>query len=148
PSGAVKISFGSLRHAAPQLFSTGADCDSRDVALPLDEILAKINPAMVCRPPETPRGPMEEKKEFSSDTDTIVPAQTGGATRGSTLSVPAPSAPGETVGEAPSVPSTPPARSTTPPVAPRPAPIRVPTPQGTKQSEKAASIDVSLNSLI
>src|SRR6266567_1011925 len=26
PSGSVKISFGSLRHAAPQLFSAGADC--------------------------------------------------------------------------------------------------------------------------
>src|SRR5262249_6504933 len=50
PSGSVKISFGSLRHAAPQLFSAGADCDSRDVALPLDEILAKINPAMICPP--------------------------------------------------------------------------------------------------
>jgi predicted regulator of Ras-like GTPase activity (Roadblock/LC7/MglB family) len=147
PSGAVKISFGSLRHAAPQLFSAGADCDSRDVALPLDEIMAKINPAMICRPQAPPRGPIEEKREFSADTDTFVPAQpTAAPSRGSTLSVPAPSAPGETAGETPPVP--PPARSAAPEAAPRKSPIRVPVPQAANQPEKAASIDVDLNSLI
>ncbi len=151
PSGAVKISFGSLRHAAPQLFSAGADCDSRDVALPLDEILAKINPAMVCRPQDPPRGPIEEKREFSSDTDTFVPAQPtveAVPPRGSTLSVPVPSAPGETVGETPSVAPTPPPRSAAPPAVPSASPIRVPTPRAANQPEKGASIDVGLNSLI
>jgi len=148
PSGAVKISFGSLRHAAPQLFSAGADCDSRDVALPLDEILAKINPAMVCRPQEAPRGPNEVKRELSGDTDIIAPAQPTGASRGSSLSVPAPSAPGEAVGEKPSVPSTPPPRRATPAAAPRTDPIRVPIPQVANQGEKAASVDVDLNCLI
>ena len=147
PSGAVKISFGSLRHAAPQLFSAGADCDSRDVALPLDEILAKINPAMVCPPQGTPRGHTEVKREFTADTD-IAPAQPTAPARGSTLSVPVPSAPGEEVGETPSVPSAPPPGSAAPPAAPGTQPIRVPIPQVANQAEKGASIDVDLNSLI
>jgi predicted regulator of Ras-like GTPase activity (Roadblock/LC7/MglB family) len=146
PSGAVKISFGSLRHAAPQLFSAGADCDSRDVALPLDEIMAKINPAMICPPQQPARGPIEEKREFTADTDTFVPAQpTAAPSRGSTLSVPAPSAPGETVGETPDVP--PPARSAAPEAAPRKSPIRVPVPQAANKAEKADSIEVVLSSL-
>jgi predicted regulator of Ras-like GTPase activity (Roadblock/LC7/MglB family) len=147
PSGAVKISFGSLRHAAPQLFSAGADCDSRDVALPLDEIMAKINPAMICRPQEAPRGPIEEKNEH--DTETLVHARPKAApARGSTLSVPAPSAPGETVDKTPSVPTTSPPRGGAPAAAQRTAPIRVPTPQVAKQTEKTASIEVDLKSLI
>jgi predicted regulator of Ras-like GTPase activity (Roadblock/LC7/MglB family) len=147
PSGAVKISFGSLRHAAPQLFSAGADCDSRDVALPFDEIMAKINPAMICRPQEAPRGPIEAKNEH--DTETLVPAQpTAAPARGSTLSVPAPSAPGETVDQTPSVPATSTPRGGAPAAAQSTAPIRVPTPQVAKQSEKTASIEVDLKSLI
>jgi putative peptide zinc metalloprotease protein len=140
PSGAVKISFGSLRHAAPELFLAGTDFDSRDVALPLDEILAKINPAMVCRPQEPPRGLIEEKRVFSSDTETIVPAQPTAPPRGSTLSVPAASAPGAIGGETTAVPSTVQARSAPPPTAPWTSPIRVPTPHAANESEKAASI--------
>jgi predicted regulator of Ras-like GTPase activity (Roadblock/LC7/MglB family) len=48
-SGAVKITFGELRRAAPQLFSPGSDCDQAQVALPLNEILAQVNPALFDR---------------------------------------------------------------------------------------------------
>jgi predicted regulator of Ras-like GTPase activity (Roadblock/LC7/MglB family) len=151
PSGAVKISFGSLRNAAPQLFSAGADCDSRDVALPLDEILAKVNPAMICPPPEPVTSGSTETREKSSDTDTFVPPHpTGDAapSRGSTLSVPPAAAPGQALDETPLVPATPPAGSAVPAAAPRTSPIRVPTPQVAKPAEKGASIEVDLTSLI
>ena len=138
PSGAVKISFGSLRHAAPELFSAGADCDSRDVALPLDEILAKINPTMVCGPQEPAREGTGVKREFTADTDIIAPLPPM-ATRGSMLSVPAPSAPGETGGKTPPVASSSPAHSVAPAAAQRTSPIRVPTPQLANQPEKPAS---------
>ncbi len=48
-SGAVKISFGELRRAAPQIFAKDADRDQLPVALPLNEILARINPALLVR---------------------------------------------------------------------------------------------------
>jgi predicted regulator of Ras-like GTPase activity (Roadblock/LC7/MglB family) len=84
PSGSVRISFGSLRQAAPQLFSIGAESDGRDVALPLDEILSRINPAMICPPQhQIARGPIEEPPALSADTFTpTAPA------RSSTLSIP------------------------------------------------------------
>jgi predicted regulator of Ras-like GTPase activity (Roadblock/LC7/MglB family) len=150
PSGSVKISFGSLRHAAPQLFSAGADCDSRDVALPLDEILAKINPAMICPPQDPPaRGPIEAGRGIPSDTDTFVPRQPAveaTPSRGSTLAVPSPSAPGEAADQTTPLPSTQSARNA--PAPARKSPIRVPTPQMAKQVENAESVEVDLLSLI
>jgi len=50
PSGVVKLSFGVLRGAAPQLFSVGTEFDTRDIELPLNEILVRINPALLPRP--------------------------------------------------------------------------------------------------
>jgi len=48
--GSVKISFGELRHAAPSLFAnSGGENDSRPVTLPLNEILARLNPALLAR---------------------------------------------------------------------------------------------------
>ncbi|MFO1513280.1 MAG: roadblock/LC7 domain-containing protein [Verrucomicrobiota bacterium] len=52
PTGAVKLSFGELRRAAPQLFSTGDQFDNQEVALPLDELLVRINPALL---PQSPK---------------------------------------------------------------------------------------------
>ncbi len=52
PSGAVKLSFGEIRRAAPQLFSTGDQYDEQDVALPLNELLVRINPALL---PQSPK---------------------------------------------------------------------------------------------
>ncbi|HLP77377.1 MAG TPA: hypothetical protein VK327_10725 [Candidatus Paceibacterota bacterium] len=48
-SGAVKIPFGELRQTYPQLFTTAADCDEMAVALPLAEILNRLNPALLVR---------------------------------------------------------------------------------------------------
>jgi len=49
-TGSVKISFGELRMAAPELFAhSGGENDSRPVTLPLHEILARLNPALLSR---------------------------------------------------------------------------------------------------
>ncbi|MGD0614715.1 MAG: roadblock/LC7 domain-containing protein [Verrucomicrobiota bacterium] len=47
--GAAKISFGELRRAAPQLFTSGSDCDQIMVTLPLNEILLQVDPALLPR---------------------------------------------------------------------------------------------------
>ena len=47
--GAVKITFGELRQAAPSLFTTATDCDLVLVSLPLGEILNQLNPALITR---------------------------------------------------------------------------------------------------
>jgi hypothetical protein len=51
-SGTVKISFGELRRLAPGLIAnSGGEHDGRTVPLPLPEILARINPALLARHP-------------------------------------------------------------------------------------------------
>lgn len=50
-SGAVKIPFGVIRQAAPHVFAGGTDCDLVSVALPLGEVLARVNPALLVRRP-------------------------------------------------------------------------------------------------
>jgi len=47
--GAVKIAFGELRQSAPDLFTNESDRDHVLVALPLAEVLARINPALITR---------------------------------------------------------------------------------------------------
>ena len=47
--GAVQISFGELRQAAPDLFTPENDRDRVMVPLPLGEILARLNPALITR---------------------------------------------------------------------------------------------------
>src|SRR5208282_5593862 len=47
--GAVKISFGELRQAASAVFSPEEDRDRVLVALPLSEILPRLNPALIIR---------------------------------------------------------------------------------------------------
>lgn len=49
--GAVKVKYGEIRRAAPQLFAPGVESDAVEVALPLNEILSRINPAMLTRRP-------------------------------------------------------------------------------------------------
>lgn len=49
PLGAVKIPFGELRRAAPEVFTAAADCDAVLVALPLGEVLSRINLAKLAR---------------------------------------------------------------------------------------------------
>ena len=50
--GAVKISFGELRQLAPNIFAnSGGEHDNRPVSLPLNEILPRLNPALLSRHP-------------------------------------------------------------------------------------------------
>lgn len=50
--GSVKISFGELRRLTPGLFAnSGGEYDSRQLALPLQEILSRLNPALLSRKP-------------------------------------------------------------------------------------------------
>lgn len=50
-TGVVKVNFGDIRQAAPQLFSSSTNCDRVAVILPLGEILSRLNPAMLVRRP-------------------------------------------------------------------------------------------------
>ena len=48
--GAVKISFGELRQLAPDFFAnSGGALDSKIINLPLNEILPRLNPALLAR---------------------------------------------------------------------------------------------------
>ena len=47
--GAVQISFGELRQAAPGLFTPEDDRDRVLVPLPLGEVLSRLNPALITR---------------------------------------------------------------------------------------------------
>jgi len=47
--GIVKIPFGELRQAAPDLFTTETDRDGVLVPLPMGEILTRLNPALITR---------------------------------------------------------------------------------------------------
>ena len=50
--GAVKISFGELRQLAPNIFAnSGGEHDNRPVSLSLNEILPRLNPALLARRP-------------------------------------------------------------------------------------------------
>ena len=50
PFGAVKISFGELRQLAPDFFAnSGGALDSKIINLPLNEILPRLNPALLAR---------------------------------------------------------------------------------------------------
>jgi len=47
--GVVEVPFGNIRQAAPQVFAPGTESDHIPVALPLNEILSRINPALLVR---------------------------------------------------------------------------------------------------
>ena len=50
--GSVKISFGELRRLTPGLFAnSGGEHDTRQIALPLQEILVRLNPTLLARRP-------------------------------------------------------------------------------------------------
>ncbi len=49
-TGSVKITFGELRQLVPGLFAnSGGELDHKQIALPLNEILSQINPALLAR---------------------------------------------------------------------------------------------------
>jgi predicted regulator of Ras-like GTPase activity (Roadblock/LC7/MglB family) len=47
--GSVKIPFGDLRQAAPELFTEDEDLDGVMIPLPLAEVLGQLNPAFIAR---------------------------------------------------------------------------------------------------
>lgn len=49
PQGQVRLPFGEIRKAAPQVFSPGVDYDRISVALPLNEVLSRLNPGLLMR---------------------------------------------------------------------------------------------------
>ena len=60
-TGSVKITFGELRELAPKVFAVQTDLDATEIALPLNEILPQINPAML------PRRQAQRHVEVSED---------------------------------------------------------------------------------
>lgn len=49
--GTVKVPFGMIRRAAPAAFASGPESDQIMIALPLGEILPRVNPALLTRRP-------------------------------------------------------------------------------------------------
>jgi hypothetical protein len=50
--GSVKLTFGELRRAAPDVFvNSGGEHDNKPVMLPLNEILTRLNPSLLSRRP-------------------------------------------------------------------------------------------------
>ena len=126
-SGIVRITFGELRHAAPGVFAPQADRDTVLVPLPLAEILARLNPALITR--RRVQRKVEVPAEISSPFDaggqglvfSVGPSQPTPAASGPLarqLTPAAPATPAPARGAITSVPAaTPPAASTPP--APR-----------------------------
>lgn len=148
--GAVKITFGELRQLAPGTFVNGANSlyDNRQINLPLNEILTRINPALLARRPAV------QKVEVAED----IAGPFGGHGRGVTftahpLKASASSAATPARSGAPVLP-TPPVRQTKPvspvnfappaappaaPAAPAPAPSPAPpAPTSLPKSEPIA----------
>jgi predicted regulator of Ras-like GTPase activity (Roadblock/LC7/MglB family) len=68
-TGFVRISFGELRHLAPGVFAnSGGELDSKPVALPLNQILAQINPVLLAR--RAAQKQVEISDDISSPFDT------------------------------------------------------------------------------
>jgi predicted regulator of Ras-like GTPase activity (Roadblock/LC7/MglB family) len=62
-TGSVKITFGELRQLAPGVFASfSGECDAKLVVLPLNQILAQINPALLSR-----RSAAQKPVEISDD---------------------------------------------------------------------------------
>ncbi len=76
--GVVQIPFGDIRQAAPQVFAPGIESDRIPVPLPLNEILARINPALLVR--------RSARKQVEVPTDITSPFD-GAAGQGHTVSV-------------------------------------------------------------
>ena len=62
--GLVHVPFGEIRQAAPQVFAPGIESDRIPVPLPLNEILSRINPALLVR--RTSRKQVEVPTDITS----------------------------------------------------------------------------------
>jgi predicted regulator of Ras-like GTPase activity (Roadblock/LC7/MglB family) len=84
-NGSVKITFGELRTALPGLFvSSGTENDVRQIALPLKEIISRINPTLLSRRAmkkvgvaDDITGPFVTQAQGISFTSSQVPTKTG-----------------------------------------------------------------------
>lgn len=83
-TGVVKITFGELRRAAPDLFRAGEEYDSLPITLPLNDVLGRLNPALLARNPG--------QKTLTAPADVVAPFGVGaqGVTFASTLLKPTP----------------------------------------------------------
>ena len=71
-TGSVRITFGELRQLAPGVFASfGGECDAKPVTLPLNQILAQLNPALLAR-----RAAQKKQAELSDEI--ISPFNAGG----------------------------------------------------------------------
>jgi predicted regulator of Ras-like GTPase activity (Roadblock/LC7/MglB family) len=50
-SGSIKVPYGEIRQAAPDLFTADDSADGQNVTLPLQEVLSRLNPALLTRRP-------------------------------------------------------------------------------------------------
>jgi predicted regulator of Ras-like GTPase activity (Roadblock/LC7/MglB family) len=65
--GSVKMFFGELRAALPGVFAPESDLDDQQIVLPLHEVLARLNPALLSRRPNQKQ--MEVPEDISSPFD-------------------------------------------------------------------------------
>ena len=149
--GQVRIPFGDIRKSAPHVFTNGVDFDRISVALPLNEILSRLNPGLLMRRtavkqvevPEEIASPFEGRGEGLSlsvgNAKPVQPAAPKKAApappangRGSISSVPRPTPPtaAPTAAAMANIPApfqfTP--KPATPPAASPPAPSAAPQP--------------------
>ncbi len=121
--GVVQVPFGDIRAAAPQVFAPGIESDRVPVALPLGEILSRLNPALLVR--RAAQRQVEVPDEISSPFDEIGKGSqlSVGNAQPVTPAAPRKPAPGHSRpvrGSITSASTPPPAPATLPPAAPIP----------------------------
>jgi len=114
-SGAVRMSFGEIRAAAPAVFLGGGDADKVIVTLPLGEILPRLNPALLARRPMQRH--VEVAREITSPFDDPTQALVFSVGGERPISAPMAQAP------APTPPPATPAAITFRPISRAPAPV-------------------------
>jgi predicted regulator of Ras-like GTPase activity (Roadblock/LC7/MglB family) len=141
-AGAVRMSFGELRAACPNVFSPHTDRDNLQIALPLNEILPQINPAFLPRRqaqrqvtvPDDVTGPFGNDgfgvtfAETRTITGTPVAASSEAAPEPEPIAPPPPPVAPRAVQPPKPAPLSPPSRNVQPPKAPTPPPTFVPKP--------------------
>ncbi len=131
--GVVKISFGELRAAFPDVFSFENDRDRTLVPLPLEDVLASLNPAIISRRRAQRHVEVPDEIVSPFDQQGQGPAFDLGAIRGGTESTPE-FMPARQTSPVTPVPLSPPRHAATPPpplnstLASRPAPSSAPLP--------------------
>lgn len=124
--GSVKVSFGELRQAAPEVFTAENDRDRVLVPLPLADVLSRLNPALITR--RRVQRQVEVPSDISSPFDTSGDGLVFSVGPEASEPAPAPVAPRRTAPPrqaqpAPTAPAAPlaPARNNVVPMAPAPA---------------------------